>query len=194
MSKSPEPARLSRILGRSPLGIARRGRLPADPFEAPRILKVLPGVNPNCSSGMFAWGYTIFSVPIVTALVRYRRRSSSAPSAPDPIATWKRMRSFRMGLIALAVFWALSVALVLSFEVKHGSPPNWVVYGFLVSIPPASLAISLIVTERWLFPRIGRRVFCVSPLLYVVCVAALWGLLYLAATAFSAALRGGAQS
>lgn len=153
-------------------------------YKKGKILKVIPGINPNCSSGMFAMGYMILSIPvylvinIVTNVISYKKVKKQSPKIDaDIFSIGRSIRRLSWSILIAAIIWLLVLLFTLKVEGDYGNTYTRIMAGVIVSYPPIALIISLLIGEIVLRSRIPKGVFIISPLSFLVVVMILWLLL-----------------
>lgn len=119
-----------------------------------RILKVIPGMNANSSSGMFAMAVLVFAVPLnlfgslLSTIIFLRRPPKGrGPMAGPRMMLLERLitdRSFIVFLLLTCVLWGLQIADMIQSEGAYTTVMStWIEYGVMVSIPSLALILSM---------------------------------------------------
>ena len=145
-----------------------------------KILKVIGGLNPNCSSGMFMAAYTMLAVPvhlvvdIVASIILYvhnkKTRSLEDFEVFSAARTLKRLWYI---MLPVSILWAAGAVIAVKGEMSWSGPETPVILIILLaSIPPVSLIISAFVGDRIAYSRTPKAVF-LSPVIYFLLVVVL---------------------
>jgi hypothetical protein len=131
-----------------------------------KILKVIGGLNPNCSSGMFMAAYTMLAVPvhlvvdIVASIILYVHNKKTRSLEDFEVFSAAR---------TLKKLWYIMVKGEMSWS---GPETPVILIILLASIPPVSLIISVFVGDRIAYSRTPKAVF-LSPVIYFLLVVVL---------------------
>lgn len=147
-----------------------------------KILKVIPGINPNCSSGMFAMAYMVLSIPvylvinIVANVISYKaeKKQRNEEEHTDIFAVRRSIKRLLCFTALAAIVWLFVLVITLNAEKGYGNIYTRIMAGVMISYPPIALIISLLIAGVVVRRGMPKAVFVISPLSYLIIILILW--------------------
>jgi hypothetical protein len=150
-----------------------------------KILKVIPGINPNCSSGLVVLLVLMYSIPIyltinfVSSIILFKRRNNDFEKDIHIFNIVKSANRLQYFVICGFIFWIGSLLLLIFRLLSIDYAILILLSGLIISIPQSIiLIISLNIGDKVLHSKYPLAILLISPGLYLIIIGLFWILIF----------------
>jgi hypothetical protein len=142
-----------------------------------KILKVIPGINPNCSSGIVVLLVLMYSVPIyliinfVNSIILFKKRNNDFEKDIHIFNIVKSVNRLQYLAICGFILWIGSLLLFIFRLLSIDYAILILLSGLIISIPQSIiLIISMNIGDKFLHSKYPLAILLISPGFYLIII------------------------
>lgn len=150
-----------------------------------KILKVIPGINPNCSSGLVVLLVLMYSIPIyfiinfVSSIILFKKRNNDVEKNIDIFNIGKSVNRLQYFIIFGFISWIGSLLLLIFRMLSIDYAILILLSGLIISIPQSIFLIILMnIGGKVLHSKYPLGILLISPGLYLIIIGLFWILIF----------------